>query len=446
MASNDILGPASAPGAVVVRPNDDRTFALLDSWFADCTSIDINDGTEYHAAFFNGLIASLRAVWRMNGGTIADPATKIVPEIGFDDTGLARAIQHLVQRGQTNFATDTGIANAMVVSLAPALVEYKSGVYFNAIVKETNTGATVVNVNGLGNRAVVKPNGDAMHAGGLYAGAMVTLRYDGTKFQCFGFVPAPVIFPEVPKRQYAPITLYVSPTGSNANPGTLAQPFQTLSYAYRYAQQNFDMNGYQLTIKGLDGFHTAGMVINGRVNGVSSVLVEGNVTAPAACVVSTNDICFNIAGGVNVYVRGFKVASSGAHGFLAVGADNYLNYSDIEFGYCAGNHVFMSGAQGGQVGNSTISGGANSHWCVLNGNFGTSAPVTTTLLGTPAFNTFAYCNHGGLGIPNLTYVGGATGKRFDVTANGVISSNAGGASAFPGSIAGTSSYGGQYIL
>jgi hypothetical protein len=43
-----------------------------------------------------------------------------------------------------------------------------------------------------------------------------------------------------------------------------------------------------------------------------------------------------------------------------------------------------------------------------------------------------------------TFTGAATGKRYDVTENGVISTAGGGANYFPGNAAGTTATGGQY--
>lgn len=45
----------------------------------------------------------------------------------------------------------------------------------------------------------------------------------------------------------------------------------------------------------------------------------------------------------------------------------------------------------------------------------------------------------------MTFSGAATGKRYDVATNGVINTNGGGASYFPGNVSGTSATGGQYV-
>ncbi len=45
-----------------------------------------------------------------------------------------------------------------------------------------NTGASTINVNGLGAKAIKKPNGNDVSAGNLKAGSIYTLRYNSTNF------------------------------------------------------------------------------------------------------------------------------------------------------------------------------------------------------------------------------------------------------------------------
>lgn len=49
-----------------------------------------------------------------------------------------------------------------------------------------------------------------------------------------------------------------------------------------------------------------------------------------------------------------------------------------------------------------------------------------------------------VGAASVTYVGTATGKRYNAALNGVITTNNGGANFFPGSVAGTTATGGHY--
>lgn len=95
------------------------------------------------------------------------------------------ALMSAVQSGAYDYAVDSsGAANTLTVSLSPAPTTYGTGGFAIAVkVANANTGATVINVNGLGNKSVVHRDGTALVAGDLKAGAIVTLWYDGTNFQ-----------------------------------------------------------------------------------------------------------------------------------------------------------------------------------------------------------------------------------------------------------------------
>lgn len=82
----------------------------------------------------------------------------------------------------TGYAVATGSANAYVATLNPALSAYAEGVSLRLKVNVANTGASTVNVNGLGTKAIKKSNGNDVASGNLKAGSVYTLAYDGTSF------------------------------------------------------------------------------------------------------------------------------------------------------------------------------------------------------------------------------------------------------------------------
>ena len=179
---SDILGPANAPFSVTDRPADSRTFSTADTFFKDCTSPDADDGTDIQAGWLNGIAAALRSLARANG-LLADATTKVVPEVGTDDDLLTKAVQQLFQRAQVTYAVDTGTKNNLVVSLSPAVREYKAGVKVRVKVLVANDGACVININGLGNRNIKHPDGTALSTGDLVVGGIAELNDDGTQFQ-----------------------------------------------------------------------------------------------------------------------------------------------------------------------------------------------------------------------------------------------------------------------
>ncbi|KQC03902.1 MAG: hypothetical protein APR55_06665 [Methanolinea sp. SDB] len=88
--------------------------------------------------------------------------------------------------GALDFAVDTGTSNAYVVALSPALDAVITGmpIYFKAA--NPNTGASTLNVNSLGAKALRKNGVDALAAGDIQAGQIVLVIYDGTYFQIIG--------------------------------------------------------------------------------------------------------------------------------------------------------------------------------------------------------------------------------------------------------------------
>lgn len=70
---------------------------------------------------------------------------------------------------------------------------------------------------------------------------------------------------------------------------------------------------------------------------------------------------------------------------------------------------------------------------------------TVTLTGTPAWASAGIaCAHGYCQMPSNTYVGSATGQRYAAYLNGVINTGTGSGTYLPGSVAGSSTTGGQY--
>jgi hypothetical protein len=87
--------------------------------------------------------------------------------------------------GSSNYGDDTGTANSYVVSVAPTYVtSYTKGLTVVFKATNGNTGASVINVNGLGSKPLVMPDGATALLGGVIVpNQMVTARYDGASFQ-----------------------------------------------------------------------------------------------------------------------------------------------------------------------------------------------------------------------------------------------------------------------
>jgi hypothetical protein len=88
--------------------------------------------------------------------------------------------------GFTSYAIDTGTANNLIVTLPSAPVAYEAGMMVVTPPAFTNTGASVINVNSLGNVAIVTPANLALSGGELSKTVAVALVYDGSSFRIIG--------------------------------------------------------------------------------------------------------------------------------------------------------------------------------------------------------------------------------------------------------------------
>ena len=75
---------------------------------------------------------------------------------------------------------DTGVVNAIQATCTPAPTAYADGMQFNIRIKNTNTGATTANFNGLGALTCYKPNGVAMVSGDIVANAQLIFIYNAS--------------------------------------------------------------------------------------------------------------------------------------------------------------------------------------------------------------------------------------------------------------------------
>ncbi len=91
-----------------------------------------------------------------------------------------------LKSGNLNYAVDTGAANNYVVVLPYAPASYFEGLSLSFKAKVTNTGSSVINVNGLGNKSILLPDGSPLGAGDIPANGVVSLVYGAGAFQFQG--------------------------------------------------------------------------------------------------------------------------------------------------------------------------------------------------------------------------------------------------------------------
>lgn len=88
------------------------------------------------------------------------------------------------------YGVDTGSANAYVITLSTAPSALVAGQEYAFKAVNVNSGASTININGLGATTIIHSDGTALVAGDIPAGGIVQIIYDGTAFR-IGSVSVP---------------------------------------------------------------------------------------------------------------------------------------------------------------------------------------------------------------------------------------------------------------
>lgn len=147
----------------------------------------VADGAmEYHASHLYFTIGSTR--YQLDQQTGAVVATSAELNTGTDNAKFASALalegsKYLDNDGSKTYIATAGSANTYTATFSPAFGAYVSGMVINVMMNVANTGASTINVNGLGAKSIVKGVSTALASGDLPINRAVTLIYDGTNFQ-----------------------------------------------------------------------------------------------------------------------------------------------------------------------------------------------------------------------------------------------------------------------
>lgn len=111
-----------------------------------------------------------------------------------DLTQLSKAIQTLIEARSGNYAIDTGVANAYVIALNPAVTAYTAGMTVMVKAINANTGASTLNA-GAGVVALVNDSGAVLQTGDVPASSVFEAVYDATlnRFAITSLVPSQAI-------------------------------------------------------------------------------------------------------------------------------------------------------------------------------------------------------------------------------------------------------------
>lgn len=163
------------------------TFTLVYNWINDASNgIDISStrmmGQE------NDMATGLSTAVTKDGQTIP---TANLPMAGFIHTGVGNgtlrdnysAIGQIQDGGLIWGGTAAGTGNAITFNLTPTISAYTTGMVVRFIASAANTGATTMNINGVGVTSIKKLGTRDLQVGDIKSGQIVTVTYDGTNFQ-----------------------------------------------------------------------------------------------------------------------------------------------------------------------------------------------------------------------------------------------------------------------
>ncbi len=109
-------------------------------------------------------------------------------EAGFDKLPA----ELVLKQDRVTYAADTGAANVYVVALPHAPAAYVEGLRVSFKASATNTGASTINVSGLGAKAILRVDGSGLEAGDIAAGCVYSIHYTGTEFRLSGLTASAV--------------------------------------------------------------------------------------------------------------------------------------------------------------------------------------------------------------------------------------------------------------
>lgn len=248
------------------------------------------------------------------------------------------------------------------------------------------------------------------------------------------------------------LNLFVNPSGVDTADGlTVNTPVRTISRAITLAATMFELAGITVEINLAHGTYT-GFYLSGTYVNSAAISIIGDTSSPQSVVIDggiTDATAFFAA---QCTVSGVTIQSSGnlssGVGIVAVQSSIVTIGTSVVFGVCGGAHI--STYSNSSVSSSTgysVTGAAPIHIYGAGAGGVTTVGCTIVVVGNPAFPSgWASVSEGACyQCWNTNFNGAATGARYSVTSNAVISTQGSGASYLPGSTAGVSATGGQYI-
>lgn len=257
----------------------------------------------------------------------------------------------------------------------------------------------------------------------------------------FGNPPGPWVFGNP--------TLYIDVNnGNDANDGLVSfltssnGPLKTCSAAITRAETLINPLATPVTVQAAGGSYAA----CGVVSGTNDIIINGNASSISSVLFGDG---IGVDSSLKVTIQNLEVASSTSASPIAVSRGGYVKIKNVLFGSSA-SAVMVFASLGGRaefIGDATINGNSAAFAQATDaGSFIYFGGFTYTMVGTPAVSgafvvaaNTGQITTGGLS-PTFVNSGSVIGKKFVASNNGVIS---GSGTVWPGSVAGTTSTGGQ---
>ncbi len=251
--------------------------------------------------------------------------------------------------------------------------------------------------------------------------------------------------------------LYVNTaTGNDSNNGLTPGTAKKTIQAAVTTAWTFPPSQYTITIHVADGTYTES-VLTPSIPGPATV-ITGNVASPSNVVVNTSaGNSFTVTGPNTLTVKDLRATNSAVNSalFCATNGANMVTSNTVSGSVTSSGWVFLANGSGTvTVGSHNFNASAGHAFAAYRvGNLVLAGGVVFTVSAniTMTGSAFALANSGGsIEVPATgtpTFNLGAftvTGTRYFATLNGVINTQGQGATYFPGTVAGSTSQGGQY--
>jgi hypothetical protein len=423
------------------------TTATVERWFINGTNdaegtYGSNVGTNFGISRYSdaGVLIDNPLTINRATGIVNFSQIPTFPTAGSSDNSTKGAntqfVQNAINSASTYYVQDTGTVNAIVGSTVPALSALAAGNLIKILIANTNTSATVTaNINSLGAKTILNPDGSAPQIGQIKAGSIVTVVYDGTRLQIQSIPYAPVNRAgdtvngalTIAGNLQTNSSLILVNSGSTSriytDPSTGSYGANDIVFNTGSAYTIIDSGG-NLHLTGIASIAPATALTHavswGEFNGGTDTGTANNIHLTMAGITNysqvagipiTFQLANNITGAAVVNINGIGNVSllQGGYGLGGGEGVSPWNYTIV---YWAGSfHIIGSGAGAVNVGTPSVGTHAtnvnwvNANFASLNGSTGQVFAVANPPDGNHAPNVY-WC------YSNLAQIGGTTSASF----------------------------------